>query len=129
MSAGFIDSGGFVVPHVVHTGTVRELIEQITVYGGTGGRLNDWGVYEAFFHRAPGWGETWRVRRDEVEFCEGGPTTEGRCHGWSSPTPTAPGASSRSGHRDRARTSGPHRPRGLLAAQPGDEDAGASRAG
>jgi hypothetical protein len=46
-----------------------------------GGRLNDWGVYEAFFWRAPGWGETWRVRRDEVEFGEGGPTTEGRCTG------------------------------------------------
>jgi hypothetical protein len=81
MSAAFIDSGDFVIPHIVHTGTVRELIEQITVYGGVGGRLNDWGVFESFFHRAPGWGETWRVRRDEVEFSEGGPTTEGRCTG------------------------------------------------
>ena len=81
VSAGFVDSGDFVIPHVVHTGTVRELIEQITVYGGTAGQLNDWGVYEAFFWRAPGWGETWRVRRDEVEFGEGGPVTENRCTG------------------------------------------------
>ena len=129
VSAGFIDSGGFVIPHVVHTGTVRELIEQITVYGGSGGRLNDWGVYEAFFWRAPGWGETWRVRRDEVEFGEGGPTTEGRCTGMVVTYTDGAGRELSVGTTGLGRRLRDRRPRRLLAAQPGGRRRGCARAG
>lgn len=81
VSSAMIETSDFVIPHVVHTGTVSELIESVSVYGSTGGRLNDWGVYEHFFHRPPGWGRTWRVRRDEVEFSESGPVSDNRCSG------------------------------------------------
>jgi hypothetical protein len=81
LSPAFIETDDFAVVDCVHTGTVRELIEQLTAYGGPGGRLNDWGVYEQFFHHPspiPG-SRTWRVRRDEIEFSESGPTGEARC--------------------------------------------------
>ena len=77
-----IVSDDFIVPHFVQSGTVQSLIEEISVYGSAGGRLNDWGVYESFFWRPPGWGKTWRVRHDEVAMpSEAGPVTDNRCTG------------------------------------------------
>lgn len=81
-SGATIDQGGFIVPHVVHTGTISALIELITAYGGPSGRLNDWGVYESFFWRPPGWGRTWRARRSrESEPSGPGPTVQNQCTG------------------------------------------------
>jgi len=72
----------FIVPHFIADGTIQSVIEELSVYGSAGGRLNDWGVYEAFFHRPPGWGRTWRVRRDEVAMpSETGPDASTACTG------------------------------------------------
>lgn len=57
------------VPHIVQTsGTMTSLIEDLSLYGGGTGDLNDWGCYDHFFWRSPGWARTWRLRRDQVEL-------------------------------------------------------------
>ncbi len=77
-----IIGAGFTIPHVVHSGTAQELIEFVSTFGGDGGRQNDWGVYETAFWRPPGWGRTWRVRRDETASPAGaGPVAGDQCTG------------------------------------------------
>jgi hypothetical protein len=63
-----VEDAEFVVPHVLHTGTVRELIESMSVFGVTNGRVPDWGVYEnGFFWGEPGsFGRTWRINRNQM---------------------------------------------------------------
>ena len=80
-----IADSAFVFPHVVHTsGGVQGLVEYITAYGTASKQLADWGVYDdrEFFWKAPGWGRTWRVRRDQVVTPnEDGPVGDERCTG------------------------------------------------
>jgi hypothetical protein len=63
-----IEDADYVLSHLVHTGTVRELVEQVSAFGSVNGRVPDWGVYEnGFFWGAPGsFGRTWRVNRSQM---------------------------------------------------------------
>ena len=65
-----IESTIFVIPHLSYPEDVslRQVIEDVTAYGGSQNTANDWGVYEnkQFFWRPPGTGRTWRVRRDQT---------------------------------------------------------------
>ena len=65
-----IEATTFVIPHLSYPEDVslRQVIEDVTAYGGSQNTANDWGVYEdkQFFWRPPGTGRTWRVRRDQT---------------------------------------------------------------
>ncbi len=83
VSADSIEISTFVITQLVHdSGTVRELVEQVTALGGAGNLPNDWGVYDdrTFYWRTPGtYGRTWRVRRDQVATPnEDGPSSDER---------------------------------------------------
>jgi hypothetical protein len=63
-----IEDADYVLAHVVHTGTVRELIEKVSAFGGVNGRMPDYGIYEnGFFWGDHGsFGRTWRVNRNQM---------------------------------------------------------------
>lgn len=61
-----IEASTFPIPHLVFFDptTRRAILEEATNYGGAAGYINDWGVYETFFWKAPGtYGTTWYVER------------------------------------------------------------------
>jgi hypothetical protein len=63
-----IEDADYVLSHLVHTGTVRQLIETVSAFGSVNGRVPDWGIYEnGFFWGEPGsFGRTWRVNRNQM---------------------------------------------------------------
>ena len=73
-----IEETSFVIPHSAYYDDVSltQVIEDMTILGGSQNVPNEWGVYEdrTFFWRSPGtYGRTWHVRRDEVAT----PSSEG----------------------------------------------------
>jgi hypothetical protein len=79
-----IEDAEYVLAHVVHTGSVRELIENISAFGVTNGRVPHWGIFEhGFFWGEPGtFGRTWRVNRNQMAIAsDEGASGDEMCQG------------------------------------------------
>jgi hypothetical protein len=82
IEAEYIEETTFVAPHVVHEGTPRELIEEMSAFGLDDGTIPDWGFYEnGFFWRsADSHGRTWRVNRNQMATAtDEGPDSDALC--------------------------------------------------